>query len=265
MLFRSIKFIFVFYFLIIIKKMRNTKSAFTLVELIVVITILAILGTIAFISLQGYSADARNSKRISDLGNIQSAMTLKQVEGTPLASFVSSNTDALGTINLAGQAAVASGTTYTAGNPSYSVLNVVADDFKDPSSDQDYKIGMTSLRGGSFQIGASMENDSGGNTALVNGSYVARATTAQNATLNGNVATMANASANFFKVNDYVVDSQSATGTVTKVARDGITVTLSFTATGTTLGLIAAESAGLIDSDTTPGTAVTNNGTNLPY
>jgi prepilin-type N-terminal cleavage/methylation domain-containing protein len=68
--------------------MRNTKKAFTLVELIVVITILAILGTIAFISLQGYSADARNSKRTSDIGNIQSAISLKAVEGVPLLSFV---------------------------------------------------------------------------------------------------------------------------------------------------------------------------------
>ncbi|MDR1987995.1 MAG: prepilin-type N-terminal cleavage/methylation domain-containing protein [Candidatus Peribacteria bacterium] len=31
---------------------KSTKKAFTLVELIVVVTILAILGTIAFISLQ---------------------------------------------------------------------------------------------------------------------------------------------------------------------------------------------------------------------
>jgi len=73
--------------------MRNTKSAFTLVELIVVITILAILGTIAFISLQGYSADARNSKRTSDLGNIQSAMSLKMVEGVPLMSFITEDTN----------------------------------------------------------------------------------------------------------------------------------------------------------------------------
>jgi prepilin-type N-terminal cleavage/methylation domain-containing protein len=73
--------------------MKSTNKAFTLVELIVVITILAILGTIAFISLQGYSSDARNSKRISDLGNIQSAITLKGVEGVPLMSFVTENDD----------------------------------------------------------------------------------------------------------------------------------------------------------------------------
>lgn len=52
----------------------NNKSAFTLVELIVVITILAILGTIAFISLQWFSADARDSSRISDVNNIKKSL-----------------------------------------------------------------------------------------------------------------------------------------------------------------------------------------------
>lgn len=52
--------------------MQNKNSkAFTLVELIVVIVILAILWTIAFISLQWYSISARNSVRISDFKNIE--------------------------------------------------------------------------------------------------------------------------------------------------------------------------------------------------
>lgn len=56
--------------------MKYTKQAFTLIELIVVITILAILWTIAFISLQWYSRDARNSVRISDIKNIEVALEL---------------------------------------------------------------------------------------------------------------------------------------------------------------------------------------------
>jgi len=56
--------------------LKNTSSAFTLVELIVVITILAILWTIAFISLQWFSRDARDSARISDLKNIEKALEL---------------------------------------------------------------------------------------------------------------------------------------------------------------------------------------------
>ena len=52
------------------------KQAFTLVELIVVIIILAILWTIAFISLQWYSRDSRNAVRISDISNTKLALEL---------------------------------------------------------------------------------------------------------------------------------------------------------------------------------------------
>jgi len=52
------------------------KKAFTLVELIVVITILAILWTIAFISLQWYSRDARDSTRTADISNIKTSLEL---------------------------------------------------------------------------------------------------------------------------------------------------------------------------------------------
>ena len=55
---------------------QYNKKAFTLVELIVVITILAILWTIAFISLQWYSAQARDSKRLSDVQNIKKSLEL---------------------------------------------------------------------------------------------------------------------------------------------------------------------------------------------
>ncbi len=51
-------------------------SGFTLVELLVVITILAILGTIAYISLVGYTKDARNSIRISDMKLIEKSMSV---------------------------------------------------------------------------------------------------------------------------------------------------------------------------------------------
>ena len=64
---------FIFFYLLV---MNKQKQAFTLVELIVVITILAILWTIAFISLQWYSKDARDGVRISDVSNMKTALEL---------------------------------------------------------------------------------------------------------------------------------------------------------------------------------------------
>jgi prepilin-type N-terminal cleavage/methylation domain-containing protein len=74
--------------------MRSTKNqAFTLVELIVVITILAILGTIAFISLQGYSQDAKNSKVTSDVSSLAQKVNIKTTEanGSTLKELLVAN------------------------------------------------------------------------------------------------------------------------------------------------------------------------------
>ena len=57
-------------------KKTQKKQAFTLIELIVVITILAILWTIAFMALQWYSSQARDSKRLSDIQNIKKSLEL---------------------------------------------------------------------------------------------------------------------------------------------------------------------------------------------
>jgi prepilin-type N-terminal cleavage/methylation domain-containing protein len=56
------------------------SKAFTLVELIVVITILAILGTIGYISLLGYNVIARDSVRIADITNIAKVVELTKLE-----------------------------------------------------------------------------------------------------------------------------------------------------------------------------------------
>jgi prepilin-type N-terminal cleavage/methylation domain-containing protein len=53
------------------------KRAFTLVELIVVITILAVLWTIAFVSFQWYAASSRDSVRVTDLKNIDKVLKLR--------------------------------------------------------------------------------------------------------------------------------------------------------------------------------------------
>lgn len=60
----------------VIKNTNRKISGFTLVELIVVISILVVLGTIAFISFSGYSGNARDSVRLTDIGNIHTQMRL---------------------------------------------------------------------------------------------------------------------------------------------------------------------------------------------
>jgi len=59
--------------------MKN-KKWFTLVELIVVVTILAILGTIWFLSFQWFSRDARDSVRLSDIRVLKNVLSLYHIK-----------------------------------------------------------------------------------------------------------------------------------------------------------------------------------------
>ena len=61
------------------KRIKPKFHGFTLVELIVVITILAILGTIGFLSIGGYSSRARDSARVTDIAQIQKSLDLSVV------------------------------------------------------------------------------------------------------------------------------------------------------------------------------------------
>ncbi|MDF1682370.1 MAG: type II secretion system protein [Patescibacteria group bacterium] len=112
--------------------MRNTKKAFTLVELIVVITILAVLGTIAFISLQGYSGEARDSKRLSDVNNLSKAVSTELARGTTLANLF----DTPGS----GEVKTIDGNTGTGQqtNANFTALKIDGADFRDDSSNVDY-------------------------------------------------------------------------------------------------------------------------------
>ena len=62
------------------QNISNKSKGFTLVELIIVITILAILSTIAFISFQWYTKNARDSNRTSTLTNLQKWLDIYSVQ-----------------------------------------------------------------------------------------------------------------------------------------------------------------------------------------
>ncbi len=127
--------------------MKKVQKGFTLVELIVVITILAILGTIAFISLQGYSQDAKNSKVTSDLRTLTSAVETGISDGTvTLSNIVTDTTATVGTANQVGSGSIfysgalvqttvggtntSTGVTYSVGTVNFAALQQNGDNFK---------------------------------------------------------------------------------------------------------------------------------------
>jgi prepilin-type N-terminal cleavage/methylation domain-containing protein len=64
----------------LIRGLGGSKKGFSLVELMVVITIIAILSVVAYQAMGGHTITARDSKRMEDLGNIQSALELYFVQ-----------------------------------------------------------------------------------------------------------------------------------------------------------------------------------------
>ncbi len=259
--------------------MRNSKKAFTLVELIVVITILAILGTIAFISLQGYSSDARNTKRTSDLGNIVSKMSTEAATGRPLMSFVwtSQTNSILTTVALGWSWAEAKAISiYNVGNPNYTSLWVKEEDFKDPT-DKHYLIAVTSLVGGRYEVAASLEDGAGSFEAKVEWTYAPRANNVfgtdntKSVDTSNNLVVVADTAAGFFRKGDTITDDAGVNTTIiSKVASDGLTLTVwtwGIFDASSVINLSNSEISGLIGSTTTPlkGTPVIDWGTDLPY
>ena len=56
--------------------MRNTQKGFTLIELLVVIAIIGLLSTLAVVALNSARQKSRDSKRVADIKQIQTALEL---------------------------------------------------------------------------------------------------------------------------------------------------------------------------------------------
>lgn len=202
-------------------RLQKNNGGFTLIELIVVITILAILGTIAFISLQGYSADARNSKRLSDINSISSAMWIKQTEGVSLMNLVTADPERTVTGNLAG--VTIDTTSYTAGQPNYTLLGIKESEFSDPSKKKAYLVGVTTTGGGRSQF-VSLKEEDGDFKIQISGNFVGRQTSKASDT-NGTITDGSNKITMTKDLGRFKVGDTVNGGKITSISDDMTTLT----------------------------------------
>lgn len=120
---------------------RIRRDAFTLAELIVVVSILAILATIGFLTLSGYSEDARHSAIAANVKTVTTAISAESaVSGNSPRYYVIHHSGAAlsgafvyvdgSQTALTGGDWSASGTNYSAGNPDYAKLKLNPEKFR---------------------------------------------------------------------------------------------------------------------------------------
>ncbi|MFZ3233182.1 MAG: type II secretion system protein [Patescibacteria group bacterium] len=124
---------------------KKRFSGFTLAELIIVITILAILATVGFLTLSGYSQDAKDSATKANVRSVQTAIASESAvsNNSPRYYIVHDSGAALSGAFVYvdnAQTALTGGdwnvpnTNYSAGNPDYVKLRLNAEKFKTASS-----------------------------------------------------------------------------------------------------------------------------------
>jgi len=157
---------------------KYTKSAFTLVELIVVITILAILATVAFISLAGKTQQAKNSKVVSDLRTIITAIETKVTEGKVTMSEISDGTLATNTVSgeYASGSTLGTDWTYSVWKINFLALRVNSSDFNytDGELTREYVAASAVLDNDNafYQVAWEIKNADNSYTAVVKGNYL---------------------------------------------------------------------------------------------
>lgn len=124
------------------KSVRKIFSAFTLAELIVVVTILSVLSTIGFMALSQYGNDAKDAAAKSNVRSIYTAISAESaVTGNSSRYYVVHDSSYALTgsaivvfdgtpVMLAGGDWNAPGTNYSAGNPDYAKLRLNKEKFK---------------------------------------------------------------------------------------------------------------------------------------
>jgi prepilin-type N-terminal cleavage/methylation domain-containing protein len=122
--------------------LRRKIAGFTLAELLIVITVTAILATIGFLSLSGYRKDAEVTKIQANLRSVYSAISTEAISTSRSPRYYvrhDSNMALTGgavvvfdgfPIAIAGGEWDMPGTNYSAGNPHYEKLKLDSEKFR---------------------------------------------------------------------------------------------------------------------------------------
>lgn len=137
--------------------MHQKRKAFTLVELIIVIIILAILWTIAYLSLQWYSSSARDTKRISNLWNISNVLNFNIVKANSIKWFILDQTNTI-SWHIYWWTDSILWTNYNVWTLNYEGILIKEDDFLDPNWKK-YILWYSTLYQSKYQITATIENE----------------------------------------------------------------------------------------------------------
>lgn len=131
--------------------MKKLRQGFTLIELLVVISIIALLSTLAVVSLNSTREKSRDAKRVSDIKQLQTALELYYAGTTayPVATKTMGATDATCLSSGSGFASVCSGTTYMGQVPS------------DPTSSGGYRYIYTAASGSAYTLTFVLEGQTG--------------------------------------------------------------------------------------------------------
>lgn len=137
------------------------NKAFTLPELIVVITILWTLATIWFVSYQWHSSNARDTSRMSDISNIVKQLELIKTKWEDIFAFVdNSNSTIQDNISISGYTwSTDLLWKYIAGDANLINLELAWGWFKDPLTWDMYKVWVTSFWR-RYEVATSLEKDS---------------------------------------------------------------------------------------------------------
>ena len=178
-------YLLLFLFLMLVQA-KNSKG-FTLVELIVVITILAILATIGFLSLQGYTQDAKETKTVANLRTVSSSLVNESaITGNSFDYYMNTGTtnalaDAAYTI-YGTSASLSGGVNYNVGTVKASALKIDGSKFFDKNAagtEKPFVVAAVTLgetingktrQRASFQVAGTLKGTTG-ESALVEGTF----------------------------------------------------------------------------------------------